>query len=232
MIVPVHRAADLANIRRNLEAQTWPDIEAILIPNGDLAGSSTTQEALGDLPYVRILSAQAGTIGSYLNHGLDAATGTWIMRFDSDDTYLPDYIVNTLCLLSASGADLTYKPAMFMHMQALDLVLLQSEADAFLPRIGGSGATQAFRRDALEGLRYDERMVRSEDAQFARALVRAGGKIITAPPFDFVVTRHADKSRHTWHLGDFNLYGHRSFVGGGSVIPALGMPIFQPQAEP
>jgi|GEM_PF-6469739 len=227
IITPVHRGKDLDRLRENLLAQNWPQIEAIILPNGPLAGSTEVEDKLGDLPFVRIVRSDKTTIGGLLNDGIDAAQGDYVLRFDSDDIYLSDYVTNMVSLLHGTGADHCAKPALFVYIEAADFVVLQDSGTSFSRIIGGCGGSQAFRAGILKKHRFSETLVRSEDIQICRQIMNDGGLVISAPPFDFIQVRHADKGRHTWQLDDAFLHGTRYFIGPGSIIPALGNPVFE-----
>src|SRR5215471_11045546 len=73
-------------------AQTWQDLEIIVVLDGDTAGSAELLRShfYGE-PRIRILeSAERQGASVARNRGVQAARGKWIAFQDDDDTWLPE----------------------------------------------------------------------------------------------------------------------------------------------
>jgi len=226
ILAPCHRAADLENLRRCVAWQTWPDIELIVVANGPLLHDPVVERTLRGLPGLKILQAAEGRIGRFLNMAIDAATGSYLMRFDSDDLYFENYIANALRMMQAANADIAGKSSLFVYSERLDRVLhapLQGgPAIGTLPYRFHSGSSLMFTRQVAGTLRFQEDCTMSEDRFFYLAAQERGLRRLTLDPFDHLVVRKADKGEHTWQMSETQLLnvGLMS-LGTAAVIPAL-----------
>lgn len=226
-VSPIHRADDLPRLRENLTTQRWPDLQALVMPNGPLLDRlELVRATFDDLDWVEIVPVADGGLARALNTGLKAAAGAYVLRVDSDDIYLPAYVHNTIAAMATCGADLAFKNSFFVWTQAVDYVVFFDRGPDYQRLVGGNGASQAMTADIARRFSYTEDLQRSEDIHLARAVDAAGGMVITTDPFDIVVVRHADKGRHTWNASDYFLYGTPYPVGRPDIIPSLSNPVF------
>lgn len=119
IVTPCHRPSDLENLRRCVSWQSWPDLELVVVANGPLCGNPAVAEALAGLPNLTILHSEPSRVGHYLNRALEASSGDFVLRFDSDDLYFEDYATNAVRLMQAFGADIAGQCSMFFHSEKL-----------------------------------------------------------------------------------------------------------------
>src|SRR5713101_2099961 len=74
-----------AIIARCLEALRWAD-EVVVV---DMFSTDRTREICESYPNVRFLQKQ-DYIFANVNYGMEAATGDWVMRLDSDEVPTPE----------------------------------------------------------------------------------------------------------------------------------------------
>ena len=107
IVVPVYKVeAYLESCIRSLLAQTFRDIEIILVDDGspDQCGALCDRLAAEDSRVVVIHQKNKGLSGAR-NTGLDAARGEYICFVDSDDLVQPTYCEELLEALQGSGCD-------------------------------------------------------------------------------------------------------------------------------
>ena len=108
VIVPVYNAEPfLAKCIDSLLAQTYPDMEILLIDDGSTDASPTVCDryAAQDAR-VRVIHQKNAGVGAARNAGLDAAKGAYIAFVDADDTVLPDYLETLYRDITEQGADI------------------------------------------------------------------------------------------------------------------------------
>ncbi len=106
VIVPVYRSED--SLRRCVEsllAQTYRNLEVILVDDGSPDGCPALCDALGEMDSrVRVIHKKNGGVSSARNAGLLEAQGTYVQFVDSDDFVEKDYCGSMYEALKQTGA--------------------------------------------------------------------------------------------------------------------------------
>lgn len=188
VIVPVHDVAGhVAAAIASLRAQTLTDFEAIIVDDGSTDGSGdlAAAAAAGDPRFRLIRQANRGLSGAR-NAGLDAARGACIAFLDGDDRLAPEYLERLHDRLVATGADWVACAIRNMHPDG------SSDAHSAIhgaPEPGAPGRypftdwravirhfpsawNKLYRRDLVEGLRFDEGTWFEDHAFYYRAAAR------------------------------------------------------------
>lgn len=105
VIVPVYNSIDcLEKCVRSLCAQTYADLEILLIDDGSTDGTAALVEELAKTDSrIRIHHKENGGASSARNAGISLATGNYLAFADSDD-YLEPYVYEELQRALATGA--------------------------------------------------------------------------------------------------------------------------------
>jgi glycosyltransferase involved in cell wall biosynthesis len=83
-------------------AQTWRDLEVIVVVDGPDAATVAALEALGD-ERVRVVALESSVGGSQArNVGAGHARGAWVALLDDDDEWLPEKLQQQMAAASAS----------------------------------------------------------------------------------------------------------------------------------
>lgn len=109
IIVPVYKVENyLERCVNSLLAQTWHDIEIILVDDGspDNSGAICDEFAEKD-PRVKVVHKENGGLSSARNAGLAIATGNYIGFVDSDDYVLPEMYEKLHLALTESDAEIS-----------------------------------------------------------------------------------------------------------------------------
>lgn len=110
VIVPVYKVeAYLPECVRSLQAQTFSDIEIILVDDGspDNCGQLCDEFASQD-KRIRVIHQKNAGLSAARNTGIDAAKGRYICFVDSDDIAAPDYCRILLELLDGTEYDFSF----------------------------------------------------------------------------------------------------------------------------
>jgi glycosyltransferase involved in cell wall biosynthesis len=134
VVIPVHNREHLVEgAVRSVLAQTYPDLEVIVVDDGSTDGTAGVLEAVARQdPRVSILThptsrgAQAAR-----NSGIRASSGRWVTFLDSDDRYLPDSI--TLRMEEARRRAVTV-----VHGEARRVAATGTEPLFGVPRLEGN----------------------------------------------------------------------------------------------
>jgi glycosyltransferase involved in cell wall biosynthesis len=154
---------------RCLEAQTWPNLELVVIDDGDedytpLLAPLKTHMAVR---HVRLVPEPGRRLGALRNLALDEARGEICVQWDDDEWYHPERIAAQVAALEDKGVAAVVLHYTLMHVDVPELASRAFRGACF----GGTPGTVLHRRTAV---RYPN-LPRAEDTHFLRALARAGG---------------------------------------------------------
>lgn len=185
------------------DRQTHPDRELVVVDDGDrFPVNERAVNAVGG----RLIRVPPDTpLGTKLNIGVDASTGSIIQRMDDDDWYGPDYIRTFLDRRAEIEADrwrpslLLCAPFTFFHVLSWSMHRTSENVMA--------AATFQFRRDDWERCRFRD-VRRGEDMWFAQDTMRAGFEhILLDLPRTFVALRHTShlsrRQTRDWSVDDY-----------------------------
>ena len=175
VIIPVYNAAETlpATVRAVL-AQTYADLELLLVNDGSKDGSSGICDGFSD-HRVRVFHQENQGVSAARNLGLSRVTGKYITFLDADDIVPPDYlqVLHDTCqnvdiaVCDVVSIQDAREIARFTHP---DAVLTQREALDFLltrRRINSGPCAKPFRREVLLGLTFPH-LKAYEDILFVR----------------------------------------------------------------
>lgn len=215
VVVCFNNAPFIAEAIESALAQSQPPHEVIVIDNGSTDGSTEIlSRYAAHEPLIRVcfLASNDGP-GIARNHGLDSATGDYVMFLDGDDLLEPHAIATAVSAAAAEEADIVQ----FAYRRCgEDSAACQSaphlaearEGDAArLAMLRGSPAvwTRLYRRDLLTRVNEPFKPGIYEDIPWSAKYILEAQKpvIISAPLVRHRVYRHSTiKARHAAH-GDF-----------------------------
>jgi glycosyltransferase involved in cell wall biosynthesis len=106
VIIPTHnRAALVGQAIRSVRAQTWPDVQIIVVDDGS---TDNTKELVATLPGVLYLSQSCQGQAAARNNGLRHAHGEYLCSLDSDDLWQPTFLEKSIQALIQLDADLVF----------------------------------------------------------------------------------------------------------------------------
>lgn len=167
----------------------------VVIADGD--SQDGTRQILNRLangtPCLRVLDNPGRIASTGLNVAIRAALGTIIVRADAHSEYAPDYLLNSLEVLTQTGADNVGGPARTKadnYMQEAVAAAYHSPfsvGGARFHDIGYEGYVDTvtygcWRKSAFEKFGYfDEELVRNQDDEHNLRIIRGGGKVYQSP---------------------------------------------------
>ena len=153
------------------------------------------------IPHVAVVSVDANQpFGDALNAATKATTGEVIAKFDDDDWYSADHVLDLVLALQYSGADLVGKGAEFVYLASDDSIIRRfvGGAETFSTTIGGGAL--AVRRAALNRAGGWRRARRYVDRGLIEDVQEVGGVVYRTHGFGYVLHRHG--RGHTWETDD------------------------------
>ena len=200
IIVPVYAAESyLESCVKSITAQTHENLQIILVNDGspDSSGKICDELARSD-GRITVIHKERGGVSSARNRGLDVADGEWIGFVDSDDRIEPDMYAYLLAKAREHGADLV-QCATFFDEDTATAILNSPENDIavrcrdelsleFFKYLSGGTCSKLFKRERIEGVRYDESLTIGEDMRFNLDAIFASRLTVlaTEPKYHYV----------------------------------------------
>ena len=195
VIVPVFCAESrLPLCIESLINQSLRNIEIILVDDGstDSSGEICDSYAKKD-SRITVIHKQNGGVSSARNRGLEIAVGDFVGFVDADDTVMPDTYEYLLKKAESYGADIvqcgmffdTDEKSFALPSPKSDTVLYSAESvnKDFFKFFSGSSCSKLYKRETVEGIRYDESLTIGEDMRFnLDALVRSKCTVLASEP--------------------------------------------------
>ena len=136
VVVPAYNVAGyVGECVSSLLAQTYADIEVVVVDDGSTDGTAAAVEraAAGD-PRVRLFRRENGGVSRSRNFAMGQAEGEYLLFVDADDVVAPDYVEALVAPLAAGVCELS----------AVGVETFKGEAPRF-----GKGTTQLYRNDEI-----------------------------------------------------------------------------------
>ncbi len=214
IIIPVYNSAQyIEECIKSVLEQTYKCFEALLIDDGSDDGSREICEDIckKDERFIIIRQEHIG-VSAARNRGLEKAKGQYLFFLDSDDVIHPRLLEELHLLLKkkkAGMAAVTHcgrgdsvfeKPAgwqrevfgekryIYLKMEEAIDYLLYGNREAMLYIMGG----KLIRREAVQSVRFDERLVNGEDTLFIYQVI-AGGAAVSVLCCDWYYHREHGK---------------------------------------
>ena len=222
VICPIYNEEKyIAQFLDSLLQQDYPkdDLEILLV---DGMSKDRTREIVADYtakyPFIRLIDNPDKIVPYAMNRGIDAAKGDIIMRLDAHASYQPDYfsvLVNGLRRLKADNVGTVCKTDV-LNKTPKTLAIREVLGNKF--GVGNSTFRTGidreqevetvpfgcWRKEVFEKYgKYDVRLVRNQDIELNKRIIRGGGKIYILP--DTYCTYLA---RETWRALAKNNYGN------------------------
>lgn len=111
IVIPTYNCPYISSSVESALAQTYPNIEVIVVNDGS---TLHTDNIIPYLDQIRYIEKANGGTGSALNVGIKQARGEYIAWLSSDDLYSTDKIEKQTAFMEARQADASYTA--FYHM--------------------------------------------------------------------------------------------------------------------
>ena len=205
--VASHRPQFVTRWLPQIAQQTHTRLQVVAALHSDgftEASRDLMRRALGERGIdVVIVDAQSSlSLGATLELARVRADGDVILKWDDDDLYSSNHVIDLLRARHYSQAPLVGKACDFVYVGSRDLTVRRHQADreSFSPTL--SGNTLMIDRDVLDAVGGWTDVSLGEDASLIARVRRAGGFTYRTAGFGMIAVRHANAAQHTWNLDE------------------------------
>jgi glycosyltransferase involved in cell wall biosynthesis len=144
VIVPVYNVKSyVEECVNSIIAQTYSNLEIIIVDDGSTDGSSMLCDKLGSRSdRVTVLHKENGGLADARNYGLKRSHGSWIAFVDSDDWVSPVFIEALVDAALSTGCQMASVPSGKAFMDGDSCVLAESLCDVGPAKVVGSAELQ------------------------------------------------------------------------------------------
>lgn len=203
-VVPTNRPEQLDEIIKTHAAQTHNERELVLVTHGFTVPPDFTSRALdAGIEHLQVLAVESSEhLGTCLNRGIVAASGTVVAKMDDDDIYGAHYLSDQLAALRYSNAELVGKQAHYLYLRRRNIVMCRfpEREHRFTDIV--MGPTLVGQREIFLKYPFAQR-TQGEDTELQSRLIAAGARIYSADRYNFVQVRGVHN--HTWSVDDDRL---------------------------
>jgi len=207
------RRASLSETLSSLGEQVGLDepLSVIVADNDQAPSARSIVETFTGHPrlHIRYVHAPAQNISLARNACLDHARAPVIAFIDDDEIARPDWAMRLLDALARQSADIVLGDVDAVYPKIGPAWLAEADLHSIRPTVLADGrivtgytCNCAFRREVIEGVRFDLSLGRSggEDTEFFARLSRLGAKIGHAPQARLLEQVRPERANLTWLL--------------------------------
>ena len=186
-----------------IAAQSYPSLEVVVGCHGFVLDKDIETRNLGAMGNVKFFNCgREKNLGEVLNELVGYCDGHLIAKWDDDDWYDVDHILDLVLAMRYSDAEIVGKAAEFIYSELLDLTMrrFSTGAENFSTTIAGGTilTSKEVITDVLGGWPSAPRRV---DRLLIDEVLKAGGLCYRTHGFGYVLRRGIDPMAHTWDQG-------------------------------
>ena len=187
IIIPTYNAEPYINeLLQKLTPQLTKEVEVLIIDDGSRPAFE------GYYPGTRIIRKKNGGVSSARNKGLEEASGKYIAFIDADDLVADDYLERILEKIKEEP------DAIYLSWETFgggwDYKCHLKEGDTF-PSFNLCVWNRVYKRDRIGGVRFNEKKLVAEDAEFIREVKAEKIAYITTPIYFYRTNQHDSLTR-------------------------------------
>jgi hypothetical protein len=226
VICSTNRPANFRMILENFTRQAYPNKQLLIATHGFEVQKEQLRRMLEEVGLAHaptiVDTDREETLGDNLNRLIGMADGQYLCRFDDDDFYGAQYVLDSVLAQRYSGADLVGKEASYHYFEGLDATYLIYPQREHVWTDFLRGPTFSGPKETFDRVRFAA-ATRGEDSDFLARVKVEGGRIYAADRFNFVANRRADHDSHTWNATDRHIAstGVMCAVGDGRQLASV-----------
>lgn len=202
VVTVTNRPFSLEGILHNYLTQNYVTKELIIIINNNSIDISEWKEFTSTRRDIKIYKIDdKKSLGQCLNFGIENSSYPYISKFDDDDYYGPNYLVDAMNTFKYTNAGVVGKYTVYAYMEGTNELILRypDHENRYMDYVAGS--TLTFKKEIYNNVKFRHKN-KSEDTIFLNDCMSFGYKIYASDRFNHVISRRKNLSTHTWKITD------------------------------
>lgn len=163
VVIPAYKAqAYIEATVRSALAQTWPQLEVVVVDDGSPDNTAAVVETIDDAR-IRLIRQPNRGVAEARNRGIRESKGAFVALLDSDDLWLPNKLARHMeHFASTPGLGTSFSRSIFIDGDGQPMGLYQNAkldgitpADMFLRGPIGNGSVPVIRRETLDAISFE-----------------------------------------------------------------------------
>lgn len=191
-----------SSILNNYLAQTFPNKELIIILNNNQLSIESWKKYFAGYDDISIYKIdQSTSLGNCLNFGVSKSKYPIISKFDDDDYYGKEYLLDSVKPFLYTDAMIVGKYTTYVYFKQHKLLAIRNpkRENRFSYRVEGS--TLLFRKSLFNKINFRNKNL-GEDIQLCKDCIAIGQKIFSNNKLHHVYIRHGNTHKHTFGISD------------------------------
>ena len=202
VVTVTNRPFSLEGILHNYLSQNYKTKELIIIINNNSINLGEWKEFTSNKHDIKIFKIDdKKSLGECLNFGIENSSYPYISKFDDDDYYGPNYLVDTMNAFKYTDAGVVGKYTVYAYMEGTNELILRypDHENRYMDYVAGS--TLTFKKEIYNKIKFRHQN-KSEDTLFLKDCIIFGYKIYSSDRFNHVISRRKNLLTHTWKIPD------------------------------
>jgi Glycosyl transferase family 2 len=186
-----------------MAAQHYPNVEILCGLHGFSLPAALRERVAALAPHLQLFDvATDRDLGQVLALLGERATGDLVTKWDDDDWYATEHLLDLVAAMRYSGAGVVAKPAEYVYLSSLDLTLrrFSTGAETFSTTI--AGGTLMLTRSLLDEVGGWPAGPRRVDRLLIGAVEAVGAPIYRMHGLGYLLRRDSHATNHTWLAED------------------------------
>jgi hypothetical protein len=186
-----------------MAAQQYPNVEILCGLHGFSLRPAIRERVAALAPHAQLFDISTDRdLGQALALLGERASGDLVTKWDDDDWYATEHLLDLVAAMRYSGADVVGKAAEYIYLSSIDLTLRRFPRGGERFSNGIAGATLMLTRSMLQRIGGWPAGSRRVDRLLIEAVEAMGAPIYRLHGVGFLVRRGSQTGSHTWQVED------------------------------
>lgn len=213
VITATNRPDYMERLLANYQRQDYPNKQLIIVLNNNHFDMDQWQRRIGLYRGIELIHLQGNpSLGFCYNYALSRAKYDLVAKFDDDDYYAPQYLLESTRHFANTNADIVGKTCRYIFFADLSTLALYcpSPEDEFVNYV--AGATMIIKKKVFEKIVFPD-ITFGDDSEFQRKCLRDGFNIFSGDRHHYVTIRQSSAKKHTFQLDDREYLAYCQSIG-------------------